>query len=78
MSEKVRPAVSAEKAVVIEILPSAAYRVELGGRDQVVAHLAPAVKRNFVRLRVRDEVEVERTAHDPTRGRIVKVVRSRE
>ncbi len=67
-----------ERAVVIEILPSAAYRVELGGRQQVVAHLAPAVQRNFVRLRVRDEVEVELTLEDPARGRIVKVVRSRD
>ncbi len=67
-----------ERAVVIEILPSAAYRVELGSRNQVVAHLAPAVQRNFVRLRVRDEVEVELTLEDPTRGRIVKVVRSRD
>ncbi len=67
-----------ERAVVIEILPSAAYRVEMGSRKQVVAHLAPAVQRNFVRLRVRDEVEVELTLEDPTRGRIVKVVRSRD
>lgn len=68
----------AQPAVVIEILPSEAYRVELGSRLQVIAHLAPAAKRNFVRLRVRDEVEVELTAEDPTRGRIVKVVRSRD
>lgn len=67
-----------ERAVVIEILPSAAYRVELSSRQQVVAHLAPAVRRNFVRLRLRDEVEVELASEDPARGRIVKVVRSRD
>jgi translation initiation factor IF-1 len=66
-----------ERAVVLEILPNAAYRVELGNRNQVVAHLAPAVSRNFVRLRVRDEVMVELTAADPTRGRIVQVVQGR-
>lgn len=68
---------TAEPAVVIEILPNAAYRVEVGGREQVVAHLAPAMQRNFVRLRVRDEVLVERTALDPTRARIVKVAPGR-
>jgi translation initiation factor IF-1 len=68
---------AAERAVVIEILPNAAYRVELGNREQVVAHLAPVMKRNFVRLRMRDEVLLERTAQDPTRGRIVSVVESR-
>lgn len=70
-------AVAAEAAVVIEILPNAAYRVELGNREQMIAHLAPVMERNFVRLRVRDEVLVERTALDPARGRIVKVVLSR-
>lgn len=68
---------AAEAAVVIEILPSEAYRVELRNREQVVAHLAPAVQRNFVRLRVRDEVLVERTVLDPTRARIVKIVPGR-
>jgi translation initiation factor IF-1 len=69
---------AAERAVVIEILPNAAYRVELGNREQVVAHLAPVMRRNFVRLRMRDEVLLERTARDPTRGRIVSVVESRD
>jgi translation initiation factor IF-1 len=68
---------AAEPAVVIEILPNAAYRVELGSREQVVAHLAPGRQRNFVRLRVRDEVLVERTALDPARARIVGLVRGR-
>lgn len=68
---------AAEPAVVIEILPNAAYRVELGNREQVVAHLAPGKQRGFVRLRVRDEVLVERTALDPARARIVDVVRGR-
>jgi translation initiation factor IF-1 len=68
---------AAEPAVVVEILPNAAYRVELGNRERVVAHLAPGRLRNFVRLRVRDEVLVERTALDPARARIVELVRGR-
>lgn len=68
---------AAETAVVIEILPNAAYRVELGSREQVVAHLTPGRQRNFVRLRLRDEVLVERTALDPARARIVELVRGR-
>jgi len=68
---------AAETAVVIEILPNAAYRVELSNREQVVAHLAPGRQRGFVRLRVRDEVLVERTALDPARARIVELVRGR-
>ena len=67
------PAVDAE---VVEILPALAFRLELADRRQVIAHLAPAVKRGFVRLRLRDRVRVELTSADPTRGRIVAVLTS--
>ena len=59
---------------VVEILPATTFRVELADRRMVVAHLVPAVKRGFVRLRLRDQVEVELTASDRTRGRIVRVL----
>jgi translation initiation factor IF-1 len=72
MPERSRRA--AERGTVVELLPNAAYRVELGNREQVIAHLAPVAERNFVRLRLREQVLVERTAGDPARGRIVKVV----
>jgi translation initiation factor IF-1 len=59
---------------VVEILPALAYRIELADRRVVIAHLAPAVKRGFERLRLRDRVEVELAASDPGRGRVVKVL----
>lgn len=64
----------AVEAVVVELLPAAAYRLELKDRRQVIAHLAPSAKRGFVRLRQRDRVLVELTAEDPGRGRIVAVL----
>lgn len=69
--------VEGERAAVVEILPAAQFRLELAGGRQVIAHLAGAGRRDFVRLRVRDEVLVELTANDPGRGRITKVL-SRE
>jgi translation initiation factor IF-1 len=64
------------RAKVVEILPSLTYRVELEGpRSEVIAHLGRAVERNFVRLRVGDEVLVELAAGDPGRGRIVEVLK---
>jgi len=58
-------------ATVLEELPSALYRVELeNGKQQVLAHPAGAVKRNFVRLRPGDRVRVELSPGDYTRGRI--------
>jgi translation initiation factor IF-1 len=72
-SSGARPAETAA-GEVIEILPALTYKVELADRRVVVAHLAPAVKRGFERLRLRDRVEVELTASDPSRGRVVKVM----
>lgn len=65
---------SGVEATVVEILPAATYRVELANREQVTAHLARPTEANFVRLRVRDKVLIERSAADPARGRIVKVL----
>jgi translation initiation factor IF-1 len=66
-----------ERAVVVEILPSLSYRLEMeGSRAEVIAHPGNAASRNFVRLRLNDKVLVERTAKDPRRGRIVKVLLS--
>jgi translation initiation factor IF-1 len=57
---------------VLEELPQAVYRVELEGRQQVLAHAAGAVERNFVRLLPGDRVRVELAPHDPGRGRITR------
>lgn len=62
------------QAEVVEILPSAAYRVRLADGREVLGHLAAQTARGFVRLRLRDRVEVELSASDPGRGRIVRVL----
>ena len=58
-------------ATVLEELPNGLYRVELETKQRVLAHPVGAVKRNFVRLRPGDQVRVELSPHDWTRGRIV-------
>ena len=62
----------AVEATVVEERPSAIYAVRLANQQQVLAHLAGAVKRNFVRLVPGDRVEVELSPNDPTRGRITR------
>ena len=62
------------EATVVELLPSAVVRVKLGNEDLVLAHAAGATKTNFMRVRPGDRVEVELSPHDPTRGRIVKLL----
>jgi len=61
-------------AVVLELLPNAAYRLELEGREQVIAHAAGVKQANFVRLRPKDRVLVELSPHDRTRGRIIRLL----
>ena len=63
-----------EEATVVELLPSAAYRLKLASEDLVVAHAAGGATVNFVRLRPGDRVRVELSPHDRTRGRIVELL----
>jgi translation initiation factor IF-1 len=59
---------------VIELLPSLKCRVELENRRRILVHPAAASKVNFVRLRPGDQVAVELSPRDETRGRIVKIL----
>jgi translation initiation factor IF-1 len=56
-------------------LPSGLYRVEVDGGCRITAHVGGGLERNFIRLLVGDQVVVELTPRDVTRGRILKVVR---
>ena len=64
--------------VVVELLPHAMYRVKVEGGNAaghiVQAHIADRIDRNFVRVLVGDRVEVELSATDKGRGRIVRKV----
>ena len=65
--------------VVTDVLPSAMYRVKLDGGNAdgghiVLAHVADRIDRNFVRVLVGDRVELELSANDKGRGRIVRKV----
>jgi translation initiation factor IF-1 len=63
--------------LVTDVLPSAMYRVKLEGDHAghiVQAHVADRIDRNFVRVLVGDRVELELSAQDTGRGRIVRKV----
>ena len=62
------------KATVVELLPAAGFKVKLENEEIVVAHVASAVSRNFMRLRPGDRVEVKLSERDRTRGRIVELL----
>jgi translation initiation factor IF-1 len=60
------------EGLVIEVLPSALYRVEVDGPHRVTAHIGGGPERNFIRILVGDRVIVELTDRDRGRGRIVR------
>jgi translation initiation factor IF-1 len=68
-------AVTSCDAIVVELLPSAAYRLKLENEEMVTAHGAGAAKTNFLRLRPGDRVRVELSPRDRTRGRIVELLK---
>jgi translation initiation factor IF-1 len=54
-------------------LPSGLYQVDVEGA-RITAHIGGGLDRNFVRVLVGDQVVVELTPRDLTRGRIVRKV----
>ena len=57
---------------VIETLPSALYRVELDDGRRVLAHTAGKARLQAVRILPGDRVQIEISATDPGRGRILQ------
>ena len=66
------------EGIVTAQLPSGLFTVEIDGPRVVTAHAGAGTERNFVRVIVGARVQVELTARDVTRGRIVKVVDGRQ
>jgi translation initiation factor IF-1 len=69
-----RPGTRGQRAEVVELLPSAAYRLKLEDEALITAHAAGSGVKNFVRLRPGDRVRVEISPRDGTRGRIVELL----
>ncbi len=60
------------RAVVIERLPNAMFRVELEENNyQLLAHISGKMRKYFIRILPGDKVMVEISPYDLTRGRIV-------
>ncbi|WP_408033909.1 translation initiation factor IF-1 [Thermotomaculum hydrothermale] len=60
------------KAVVLEALPNAMFRVELiDTKHQLLAHISGKMRKNFIKILPGDKVLVEISPYDLTRGRII-------
>ena len=59
------------KGLVTEWLPNAMFRVKLENNHEVLAHTAGKMRKNRIRVLAGDEVMVEVTPYDLTKGRII-------
>ena len=58
------------KGKVIDLLPNAMFRVKLENGHTVTAHTAGKLRKNRIRVLQGDNVTVEVTPYDLTKGRI--------
>ncbi|MBM4017709.1 MAG: translation initiation factor IF-1 [Planctomycetes bacterium] len=56
---------------VVEALPNAMFRVELENGHRVLAHVSGRMRMNFIRILPGDQVTVELSPYDLSKGRIV-------
>ena len=58
------------EGTVIEALPNAMFQVELPNGHKILAHISGKLRMNFIRILPGDEVTVQMSHYDLTRGRI--------
>ena len=58
------------RGVVTELLPNAMFRVKLENDHEILGHTAGRMRKNRIRVLAGDEVLVEMTHYDLTKGRI--------
>ena len=61
------------EGVVLEVLPSAMFRVQLDGQETpVLGVISGRMRQHNIKILLGDRVEIEFSPYDVTRGRIVR------
>lgn len=55
---------------VLEALPAGSFRVQLENDQEIIAHLSGKMRQNRIRILPGDDVKVEISPYDLTKGRI--------
>ncbi|HIU56601.1 MAG TPA: translation initiation factor IF-1 [Candidatus Ornithomonoglobus merdipullorum] len=58
------------EGTVVETLPNANFKVELGNGHTVLAHISGKLRMNYIKILPGDKVTMEMSPYDLTRGRI--------
>ena len=56
---------------VVETLPNTTFRVKLKNGHLVTAHISGKMRKNYIRILTGDQVTVEMTPYDLSKGRII-------
>ena len=56
---------------VLELLPNATFRVELENGHQIIAYTSGKMRKNRIRILAGDDVVIEMTAYDLSKGRVI-------
>lgn len=56
---------------VIDLLPNATFKIQLDN-SQILGHISGKMRQNDIKILLGDEVEVELSPYDLTKGRIVR------
>ncbi len=59
------------EGIVKESLPNATFRVELENKQEILAHISGKMRMNNIRILVGDNVTVEISPYDLSKGRII-------
>lgn len=59
------------EGLVVELLPSAMFRVKLDNGHEVIAHTSGRMRKNRIRILAGDKVTLEMTPYDLTKARII-------
>ena len=59
------------EGVVVEKLPNAMFKVELGNGHIVLAHISGKLRMNFIKILPGDKVTLEMSPYDLSKGRII-------
>ena len=58
------------EGVVVESMPNTTFKVDIGNGHIILAHISGKLRMNFIRILPGDQVTVEMSPYDLTRGRI--------
>ena len=58
------------EGTVVEALPNTNFKVELENGHQILAHISGKLRMNYIKILPGDNVKVELSPYDLTRGRI--------